>query len=285
MRGLRLLTASVLVSGFVVPVSFADPYADLQTSVSGMDSVLTIDGQAHTDDQSDIKLESSDEFFAGASSGTGSVHRSSSSSASPYVTFQIDGTWYVFSDVPVTAWFAPYVRDAADRGIVSGYKNAAGVPTGLFGPGKNVSIEELAKMAMEAARIDRGSCTGVPMNVGAQKSWSAAYVKCAEQRNFAVYADGTVDITRPATRAEVVMTMLQAFGVALRDTPPAGVTMKDVNASTLFSSAIFTALHDGIVTGDAAADGSPAGTFRPTSPVNRAEVSKIVSLAVQVYGN
>ena len=235
-------------------------------------------------DQADIKLESSDEFFVGESSGTGSIRRSSSSSTSPYVTFTFNGTAYVFTDVPVIAWFAPYVRDAADRGVVSGYKDAAGIPTGLFGPAKNVSIEELAKMAIESAKINLGSCGGTLKNAAAQTSWSVSYIRCTEQRNFAVYADGTVDIARPATRAEVVMTVLQAFGVALRDSPPPGITMKDVNASTLFSSAIFTALADGIVSGDSDAAGNPAGTFRPGSPVNRAEVSKIVSLALQVYG-
>lgn len=279
----RLLSFAFLLI-FAAPSVFADPYIDLEMSVTGMEGVLTIDGEAHVIDQADMKLEASDEFFPGENTATGSTRRSSSASTSPYVTFQIEGTWYVFTDVPVTAWFAPFVRDVADRGIVSGYRDAAGIPTGIFGPAKSVSIEELAKMALEAAQIDRGACTGAPMNVIAQKSWSANYIRCAEQRNFAVYADGTVDITRPATRAEVVMTVLQAFGVALRDTPPPGVVMKDVNASTLFSSAVFTALADGIVSGDSDAAGNPAGTFRPGSPVNRAEVSKIISLAVQVYG-
>ncbi len=236
-------------------------------------------------DQADMQLESTDEFFPNSGGSSSSTRRLVDPIVeSRFVIFRLDGVPYELKDVPVTAWFAPYVRDVAERGIVSGYRSALGVPTGIFGPERNVSIEELAKMSVEAAKINRGPCSVKPKNVAAEKSWSALYITCAELNGFAVYADGTVNILRPATRAEVVMTVLQAFGVALRETAPTGPKLKDVTASTLFSSAIFTALQDGIVSGFADAAGNPTGFFGPEKFVNRAEVSKIISLAVQVYG-
>lgn len=275
------LTVGILSA--VMPVyAGADPYQDLQTGADTFQNVLQRDSNEHAQDQADLKLQSTDEFFPQSGSGSSSSRESASS---PFVTFRIGAMSYILTDVPSTAWFAPYVRDVADQGIVSGYKNADGTPNGLFGPEKNVSIEELAKMAVLGARLSLSSCEDPPKNVAAQKSWSATYIKCSERRNFAVYADGSVDIRRPATRGEVVMTVLQAFGVSLRDTPPSGPELKDVTAATLFSSAIFTALQDGVVAGFSDAAGNPTGYFGPEKPVNRAEVSKIISLAVQLYGN
>ena len=48
-------------------------------------------------------------------------------------------------------------------------------------------------------------------------------------------------------------------------------------------SAIKTAAMDGIVSGDTDAKGTLTGAFGPERPINRAEVSKILSVAIQVY--
>ncbi len=286
MFSMRLISFFLLVI-FSAPVAaFADPYLDLQTGADGFEHVLKNDIEDHTAEQLEMKLQAGDEFFPESGSGSSSSRRGGTDiSTNQFVTFRLDGVPYVLKDVPSIAWFAPYVRDVAGRGIVSGYRDAENVPTGIFGPERSVSIEELAKMSIVAAGLNPGECWEAPKNAGAQKSWSAAYIRCAELHNLAVYADGTVDILRPATRAEVVMTVLQAFGVQLRDSPPANVNIKDVTASTLFSSAIYTALGDGIVSGDSDSGGNLTGRFRPESFINRAEVSKIISLAVQLYGN
>ncbi len=268
----------------VVTPALADTYQDLQTHTNGFDAVLEQDIRDQPADDAELKLQSGDGFFPDDGSGSGTIRKGDDLSASPYVVFRIDGVPYVLKDVPNTSWFAPYVRDAADRGIVSGYRDTNGIPTGIFGPERPVSIQELAKMATTAADINLDECWQAPLNAAAQKLWSAAYIRCAELHNFAVYADGTVDIFRPATRAEVVMTVLQAFGVSLRESPPGNMTLKDVTASTLFSSAIYTALDGGIVAGFSDASGNPTGYFGPEKPVNRAEMSKIISLAVQMYG-
>lgn len=230
----------------------------------------------------DITLEEGTELFPDDGTPVETTRVSESVESSGYVTFRIDGVPYVFTDVPVGAWFAPYVRDVAEKGIVSGYKTADGRPLGIFGPERNVTLEELAKMAVVVTGTDTATCPTTTLNKKAAGRWSLPYIACAERDSFAVYADGSVDILRPATRAEVVMTVLQAFGVSLSE-DPGSLHFSDVDSSTLFQTAIAKAVRDGIVSGYTDDSGKPTGKFGPSNPVNRAEVAKILSRALQVY--
>ncbi len=200
-----------------------------------------------------------------------------------YITIRVDNFPVILTDVPKEEWFAPYVRDVAGRGIVSGYRDADGFPLGLFGPADSVTIEQLAKMAVESAGISLELCKDPAKNPTAEGSWSLPYIACAEQKGWAVYSDGTVDVHRLATRAEVVVTILQAFTVKL-DTKK-GTVFNDVTTSTQFGGAIETAADDGIVSGYRTASGKATGEFGPEDPVNRAETAKIIALALQVYGS
>lgn len=197
------------------------------------------------------------------------------------VVIVVDGYPVALKDVPLDQWFAPYVRDVAERGLISGYRSAKGVPLGLYGPADSVTVEQLAKLAVEAGKIDLSSCEGTLKNVSAVDRWSDDYVLCAETLNWAVYSDGSVDVTRPATRAEVVVTVLQAFGRKIGERK--GSIFTDVDSSTEFGAAIETASEDHLVTGFTDAQGRSTRKFGPTNPVNRAEAAKIFSLAFQLY--
>lgn len=277
----RLLAASVLFLVSAAPAHAASGWS-LTDSAETINS--WIEQQLHLikQDQTDVDLEGGAEMFP--VSGSGVAMSEAPAIASPYVQFSSTGRTIILTDVPSSAWFGPFVRDAAERGIVSGYRDAAGNFTGLYGPANNVTLEELAKMAFLAAQLSQATCPGTAKNPKAAGRWSEQYIACAESEQLAVYADGTVDITRPATRAEVTVTILQAFGAALRDVPPSGVKLKDVSDSTLFANAIYAAVQSGVVTGDTDAAGNLTGYFRPHDAVNRAEVAKILSAAMQVYG-
>lgn len=199
------------------------------------------------------------------------------------VRIKIDGVPVDLSDVPKDAWFAPYVRSAAEAGIVSGYRGEDGLPLGLYGPGDPVTIEQIAKIALAAAGVDRMQCTAALKNEEAAGRWSEEFVRCAEHLQWAVYADGSVDPLRSATRAEVIATILQAFNVEFRASD--AMPFSDVDSSIEFRSAIIRAFDDHIVSGYTDANGNVTGKFGPIDPVKRAEVAKIVTLAVEVYGN
>jgi hypothetical protein len=234
--------------------------------------------------EADIKFQSSTELFPSGDEeldGAGRLEDLRDERIAQFVSVMIDGSLVALHDVPRTAWFAPYVREIAERGIVSGYRDESGQPTGAFGPADNVTIEQMAKVMLYASGLDAQSCSGVPLNATASGSWSAQFVACAEKIQWSVYADGSVDVHRPATRSEVIATLLQAFKV----TPEArtGDTFTDVTLTTLFGASIEQAKRDGIVSGYTDDDGTPTNTFGPEDPVTRAEFAKIVTLGMQVY--
>ncbi|GAF67268.1 unnamed protein product, partial [marine sediment metagenome] len=55
-----------------------------------------------------------------------------------------------FDDVPADAWYYDYVEAAVQLGIVSGYTDAAGNLTGLFGPGDTVNRAAMVKVVITA---------------------------------------------------------------------------------------------------------------------------------------
>lgn len=198
-----------------------------------------------------------------------------------YVRIKIEGVPVDLTDVPKDTWFAPYVRSAADAGIVSGYRGENGLPLGLYGPADPVTIEQVAKIAFISSGTSMEDCGDSLLNPIAEGRWSEDYFRCAEKLQWAVFADGTVDPLRPATRDEVVVTMLQAFKVMIRDSEAAPFTDLD---SSEFRAAVLMAYEDHVISGYTDANGNPTGKFGPEDSVNRAEVAKIVVLARDVYG-
>lgn len=199
-----------------------------------------------------------------------------------YLSIRVGAKDVVLRDVPVKEWFAPYVRDIAELQLVSGYRDADGVPTGAFGPADPVTLEQVAKVAVLAAGIDATSCALPPANATASGSWSASYVACAEQRGWAVFSDASADVRRPATREEVVMTVMQAFGRAF-DVDTASIVFTDVEKTGAYAPAIAKASADGVVSGYADAEGEPTGAFGPRNDVTRAEFAKILSVSYRLY--
>jgi len=276
---MRLTSVLMTLSVSVAPVlAHADAFDMLQLDLRRYDDISTGDANEQQSDDREKAFQALDEFFPETGTGTGREGEVEEA----FVTVRVNGAPYPLTDVPRQAWFAPYVRDMANRGIVTGYRDPQGIPTGIFGPERGVSVEELAKMAVAAAGKDVTTCPSVAKNTAVADRWSAPYVSCAEESESPLYSDGSIDPLRPATRTEVVVTILHAFKVPLQPVSGTG-TFKDVLPSAQFASAIETAAATGIVSGDRDSLGRLTGTFSPDRSVNRAEVSKILSLALQVY--
>lgn len=201
------------------------------------------------------------------------------------LTVDLGATTLRFRDVRRDAWFAPYVRSAAERGIVQGYRDAPGGESAEYRPERPVSVEELAKVALSARGIGVPCAVREPVNRSGSGGWSAAHIACAEVLQWSLFSDASVDVRRPATRAEVVLTMLQAFAVQMAAVDPgAKPRFTDVPPSLLFAQVIERAAQDGIVTGYVNADGTTKNLFGPQDPVSRAQLAKIVMLAIERYG-
>jgi hypothetical protein len=102
----------------------------------------------------------------------------------------------------------------------------------------------------------------------AEGTWFESYFRSAYENGWLVYQDPELDPGRPATRAEVVVTLLQVIDVPAGW--PKGKTFADVYKNTPYAGAIETAAELGLV------EGSDGNVFHPADPVNRAEISKIL---------
>lgn len=199
-----------------------------------------------------------------------------------FVVISVDGADVKLRDVPQNAWFSTYVFDAARRGVISGYKDEAGVPTGAFGPSNSVTIAELAKMAHRLAGIGEESFSGKnPENPAAVGQWFSPFIASAESRGWTIYKDATVDPLRPATRSEVVITFLQVLDVPLKWQK--GDLFDDVTVRTRFANAIETAARDGVIDGLKDEKGNSLHKFDPEGAINRAEISKIINKVFDEY--
>lgn len=283
---LHTRSALVLVSGFLLTAAGTPVSPGLQL-MEDIDAWTAVDEEHSADDtyqSADIKFQGSPELFPDTSEQQEGSRLDSlrDTRIEAFVSVEVDGKLVVFADVPRTAWFAPYVREIAERRIVSGYRDADGIPTGLFGPADNVTVEQMAKVMLYASGRATDTCLQtIPFNRTASGTWSAGFMACAEQAHWAIYEDGSVQPNRPATRGEVVMTLVQAFN---KETGPrTGTGFTDVTLSSQFGGAIEQAQRDGIVSGYTDDTGTPTGLFGPEDAVTRAEFAKIITLGIQLY--
>jgi hypothetical protein len=281
MRTIASLLASFAVAA-AVPAAHASSGLALP-EFSGIGAILdAIDADQDRDAAAAGFQESADLFPAVDGASDSTIEDARDERTSEFLTIRVGAKDVTLRDVPTKEWFAPYVRDIAELGLVSGYRDADGEPTGAFGPGDPVTLEQVAKVAVLAAGVEASSC-GLPANLSASGAWSASYVACAERREWAVFSDPAADLRRPATREEVVMTILQAFRREF-DVDTASITFSDVEKTGPFAPAIAKAAADGVVSGYTDANGGLTGEFGPKNDVTRAEFAKIVSVSLQLYG-
>jgi hypothetical protein len=164
------------------------------------------------------------------------------------------------------------------EGIVSGYKDARGSLLGLYGPANPVTYGELAKMAVEASGQHVVLSSAVPRNRLASRHWSQQSIAAAEELRLSIFVPH-LDPDHPATRGEVMQTILEAFRIPLRDEAPN--PFRDLRDTHLHADAIRTAAALGILSGDTDRKAKATGTVRPNDSVNRAEVAKIIKLVQQ----
>lgn len=181
-----------------------------------------------------------------------------------------------FKDVDAKQWFAPYALYASAKGIMTGYKDKAGKPTGDFGPGDPVTVAQMLKIAFKAAGADESACPATAKHPGAAKHWAKPFVACLEQLGVRLLA-GNPPLDRPALRGEVIGLLNDVYG---GEVPPIAPPFKDLGDS-LYANDIAYAYVLGIVTGDKDKNGKETGTFRPNAGVNRAEAAKITYLKMR----
>jgi hypothetical protein len=198
-----------------------------------------------------------------------------------FVSVITNGKTVIYEDVPLGKWFSEYIYTAIKSDIVSGDKDTNGNLIGRYRPENEVTLAELAKIAHAIASIKTDNVRGEPANQQAASTWFSKYIRSAEDLDWVVYRNSRLDLLRPATRAEVVVTFLQAL-----DVPrywPKGTMFTDVLRTSKYAASIETAAREGLISGHESTSGDFIKEFRPDNPLNRAEMAKIISKAIDIF--
>jgi hypothetical protein len=169
----------------------------------------------------------------------------------------------VFSDVPPSQPFYPYIQCLTGHGIVNGYAD------GTFRPNAGVTRGQVAKIVATAADFsDKILPTQQTFSdVPASHPFWQWIERVAAHGVVSGYADGTFRPSDAVTRAQLAKIAANAAGY---QEPVSSQTFSDVPLSHPFYAYIERmALHGGL-------NGYSDGTFRPGSGVTRGQTAKIV---------
>jgi len=165
-----------------------------------------------------------------------------------------------FSDVSADDWFARYVRDAVNFGLVNGRSN------NIFDPGGLLSLGETVALAARLSSIFR---TG-EANFERSVPFYAVYADYALSREIIEYHG---DYLAPVTRTEFATIMhnalpYEAFAI-INDIPDFGII--DVAPDSPSGLSVYALYRAGILTGS-----DQFGSFFGSSSISRAEACAIL---------
>ncbi|MFH0851464.1 MAG: S-layer homology domain-containing protein, partial [Candidatus Peregrinibacteria bacterium] len=144
---------------------------DVVNDAASFDGVLQQMQDEQSGQAADQLREAGSEVFPVTGQGSSASRQNVADEDPVFLTARVDGVPVVFRDVPKDVWFAPYVRSVTGQGIVSGYREADGTLKGLFGPADSLTIEQLAKIAVQVAQVDLSACGSAVKNTTAQETW------------------------------------------------------------------------------------------------------------------
>jgi hypothetical protein len=149
-----------------------------------------------------------------------------------------------------------------------------GYPDGTFGPGKNVTREQVAAMLIRILGMATSTPSTPPFPDVATERWSAPQIAVAKTLGYVQgYDDGLFMPDKLMTRAELATLLVrdaEARGEQFTGTPQA---FTDVPADNWYAEYVAKASAIGLV------NGYDDGTFRPETPVTRAEAVVMINRA------
>ncbi|MFH1284674.1 MAG: S-layer homology domain-containing protein [Candidatus Peregrinibacteria bacterium] len=168
-----------------------------------------------------------------------------------------------FDDVPDNAWYATFVNDLAEMGIVDTAKDA-------YRPGDNLNRAEAVKLLVVA--FDLQGATTIDFTDVSSGDWYYNNVKTAVANGLVVgYDDGSFRGGNYINRAEFAKVAVIAADLPTCDTEN---PFPDVAASAWYEPYATTAYCWSVI------DGYPNGTFGGANNINRAEAAKMISNAM-----
>ncbi|NLA81844.1 MAG: hypothetical protein GX849_03320 [Clostridiaceae bacterium] len=173
-----------------------------------------------------------------------------------------------FKDLKKSDWYYDYVMILAERGIVQGYGE-----TGQFRPASPVIRKHAAKMVVFAAGLPlEDKIVNFP-DVDPEDDMLAFMAALVVKDAARTFPDGSFRPLGKLTRGEAARMIQTAFDLklAFKD-----VYIKDAPASDPeLADAIEVLASNGIIKGY-----GKSGNFKPEAPINRAEFSKMLCMAM-----
>lgn len=167
-----------------------------------------------------------------------------------------------YDDVPDNQWFATYVNELAEGGILDTTKK-------MFNPGANLNRAEAVKLLVEA--FDLEGETEVSFKDVKSSDWYFAYVKTAVANGVVSgYADGTFKGGNNINRAEWAKVVVLASDLPECDDMNA---FSDVKSTDWYAGYANTAYCWGVMAGK-------NGKFAGADLATRAEAAKMISVAM-----
>ncbi len=172
-----------------------------------------------------------------------------------------------YRDVGVEYWAYGYIHYLACRGVTAGY------PDGSFRPATPISRAEYGKLLALAYGLPLTSPPTPRFRDVPPSYWAYGYIEALAAANISVgYPDGTYRPNLSISRAELVKLTVLASGAPAYSGPY--TDYPDVPPSHWAYQYIKTATHRGWVGGYA------DGYFRPSATSSRAELAKLLYLAL-----
>lgn len=175
-----------------------------------------------------------------------------------------------FRDVPEDAWYAPYVNEMADQGILNGRGD------GTFDPNGNITRAEMVKILASASGEDLDTVEEAPFQ-DCSNHWAKKYINWAYKTKVVNGKSSTEfapddKITRVEITA-MVYRYAEYKKIKLTRQEPASCFVDHERIPDWGEEIFYNAKKAGIMSG------YPDGTARPLKNTTRAEASKIYMTA------
>ncbi|MBR3932882.1 MAG: S-layer homology domain-containing protein [Clostridia bacterium] len=212
----------------------------------------------------------------GSGFGGGSSSGGSGIVASPIVTPSVNpqtpatDTTKTFADIHLAPWAEEYINYLADKGIINGKTEVA------FAPNDNLKREEMAKIIALAFKLPNASASGMFTDVNAGL-WYEHYVASLYESGITNgMGNGIFGIGQDITRQDAFTMLAKVLKLDLTSYADKSTGFGDDNEISDYARASINALKNlGIVGGDT------NGNVNPTAKITRAEIAKVICLAIK----
>ena len=170
------------------------------------------------------------------------------------------GTETSFADVPASAWYAQYAREAAQAGLMTGTAQTR------FSPDQTLSVAEVVTLAARLHAERQGET--VPQRPGAW--YLGAYAYCVDEGLFTTMEVPSGILEQPATRFQMVELLDRAVPDSEKTAIHGDAAAPDVGPDSPYQEVVNRWYQAGITQGD------QSGNFNGENSITRAETAAIL---------